>query len=62
MRTYLGSGHPGLAAPDGPGQDGARLVVAREDLGDAAVADSRVQSRGKCLMITTGNISADISR
>ena len=36
--VYLGGGDPGLAAPDGPRQDGARLVVAGEDLGHAAVA------------------------
>ena len=41
---YLGSGHPGLAAPDGPGKDGASLIVASEDLGDAAVAHSRVRA------------------
>ena len=35
---HLGGGDPGLAAPDGPRQDGARLVVAGEDLGHAAVA------------------------
>lgn len=34
---HLGRGHPGLAAPDGSGQDGARLVVPGQDLGDAAV-------------------------
>ena len=36
--AHLGRGDPGLAAPDGPRQDGARLVVAGEDLGHAAVA------------------------
>ena len=40
---YLGCGHPGLAATDGPGQDGASLVVAGEDLRDAAVAHSGVR-------------------
>ena len=40
---YLGCGHPGLAATDGPWKDGACLVVAGEDLGDAAMAHSRVQ-------------------
>ena len=32
LADYLGGSHPRLAAPDGPGADGARLVVAAEDL------------------------------
>lgn len=36
---HSGSGDPGFAAPDGSGQNRARLVVAREDLADAAVRD-----------------------
>ena len=40
---YLGCGHPGLTATDGPGKDGARLVVAGEDLGHTAMAHSRVR-------------------
>lgn len=34
---HVGSGDAGLAAPDGPGQNGAGLVVARQDLAHAAV-------------------------
>ena len=37
-----GSTHPGLAAPDGPGADGAGLLVPAQDLGDAAVRDSEL--------------------
>ena len=37
---YLGCGHPGLAATDGPWEDGAGLVVSGQDLGDAAMAHS----------------------
>ena len=33
----LGRGHARLAAPDGAGQDGARLVVPGQDLAHAAV-------------------------
>lgn len=40
---YLGCRHPGLAATDCPWKDGACLVVAGEDLGDAAMAHPRVQ-------------------
>lgn len=34
--------HPGLAASDGPGPDGARLLVPAEDFGDAAVGDAQL--------------------
>lgn len=34
--------HPGLAAPDGPGPDGARLLVPAEDFGNAAVGDPQL--------------------
>jgi len=37
-----GRGDPRLAAPDGPREDGARLVVARQDLADAAVGDAQL--------------------
>lgn len=36
------STHPGLAAADGPGPDGSRLLVATEDFGDAAVGDAEL--------------------
>jgi len=32
----------GLAAADGPGSDGARLLVPAQDLGDAAVRDAQL--------------------
>lgn len=35
--TYLRCSDPRFRAADGPRQDGAGLVVARQDLGDAAV-------------------------
>lgn len=37
-----GCGDARLAASDGPGEDGAGLVVAREDLADAAVGDPQL--------------------
>lgn len=37
-----GGGDPGLAAADGPGQDGAGVVVAGQDLGHAAVGDAQL--------------------
>ena len=48
---YLGCGHPGLAAPDGTWEDGACLIVPGQDLGDAAMAHSRV-------IIITNNINS----
>lgn len=38
----LADTHSGLAASDGPGPDGAGLLVAAEDLGDAAVGDAQL--------------------
>lgn len=42
MLDHGGCGDARLAAPDGPGQDGARLVVAGQDLADAAVRDAQL--------------------
>ena len=39
---HLNSTHPGLAAPDGPGADGAGLLIPTEDLGHAAVRDAQL--------------------
>ena len=38
----LGRGHARLAAPDGAGQDGARLVVPGQDFGDTPVRDTQL--------------------
>ena len=48
MSAHLGCGHSGLAAPDGPWKDGARLIVSRKYLGHAAVAHSERDVRLIC--------------
>lgn len=42
VRHHPGRGHPGLAAPDGPGQDASGLVVPGQDLGHATVGDAQL--------------------
>lgn len=39
---HVGGGDSGFAAPNGPGQDGACLVVARQDLAHAAMRDPQL--------------------